>query len=115
MATPLARRSRSSQAGWGGLSSSDSSLSDSPEGPGEDGGWKGGGDWPRDWDFGGLGPSDQRVLGPEQAPSLGEGLPEGQHSPQGLAPGRAEDKEQSPRMRQLAAPARAWAPDPTPS
>lgn len=32
---------------------------------------------PRSWDFGGLGPSDQRVLGPEQASSLGEGLPEG--------------------------------------
>lgn len=86
--TPLARQeAEAGNAGWGGLSSSDSSLSDSREAPGDDLGVgmgalaQGLGLWGSGW------ASDQTVLGPEQVSSLGGGASWGVAQPEGVSAG----------------------------
>lgn len=111
MATPLARQeAEAGSTGRGGLSSSDSSLSDSRQAPGEDGGLGGGGvNGPGAGALGAWWTSDQKVLGLEQASSLRGGLPRGWPSLKGcllgLAPGRGLGHSVSSRMRQSGPPA----------
>lgn len=88
--TPLARqKAEAGSTGWGGLSSSDSSLSDSREVPGE----AGGGDWSRGRGFGGLGGLQTRGSWVQSKPLVWEGgFPRGWPRLKGcllgLAPGR---------------------------